>query len=619
MSIHSAHRKRLASGALTITAVGLTALTVMACKWPPGTPGTTPGPQPEDPRDLKTLDARRAQDIKSLGFELIASPRLCFLRPRVDAASIDVDRSLFVHDRATLDAGDFSLRRTLGKIVSDATGAGAVGVTAQTLFRDLWDTQNPRATGATAVGAHCDDNGTTLNGFPNACRPSDGAQATSANLDGQINAYRAIGLVNRIDLAAEGWKNCGEHRIVYGRQGAGIQRSFIIFEAVLPNPRPGCQSGCRAVADHWHSLAAIDDAAERAAKLEELFYEGLPGFRPVVHVDHYSAKGTASRYGSSGSGQIRTNQFLEQPWMLKEFKLALDCSQQPCQLATVPIPVKVNPDGNLWTESAAGLANQFQQNVVLPQVASLGQSGLNAFSYQVPAAFNAARSEAQTGGLADNYGEAYTAAPGQPNGFRSDLVAQVATTAPALTDRQIVNRAAALSCAGCHQPSVFGLRQANAIGPGQTWPDSASFVHVSTTAVAGVHQLSPALRDEFLPARAENLAALLSANTCPCKPKLGKIEIPRLEREVFIRPPRSLEDLRLGEDRMKALLDTDLSNQGKERLPDFTLDRKAQSLDLPVVRKASAATRAQVLRVEVQKLVAEEPPRKTVGGSFRVH
>jgi hypothetical protein len=485
------------------------------------------------------------------------------------------------------------------------------------VFRDLWDTQNPVASAATPTGAHCDDNATTLNGFPNACRTTDGNQAKAANLAAEINTYRAVGLVNRLDLAADGWKNCGEHRIVYGREGAGNDRSFIIFEAVLPNPRPGCQSGCRAVAEHWYALSTIDDAAERARRLERLFYTGLPGYRPVVHVDHYSAKGTSTGYGNSGSGQIRTNQFLQQPWMLKEFKLALDCSLRPCKLAVVPIPVKVNPDGNLWRERTTGLANTFQQSVVLSQVANLAVNDLNGFSYQVPLAFDAARSNSQTGGLADDYLESYTSTAGVAGGFRN----QVRDAVPAaLTEQQFVNRATALSCAGCHQPSTFGLLNEDSIGAGMAWPASAGFVHVKAEATAGVHELSPALTTVFLPERAKNLASFLSSPACLCLDK--RIQIPEARlREALPNEPRGPEDLRLAEQKLKVQIDRDRLQQGQPALPSLEPDLRAQPLVLEEVRAAgkSEILRAAALRRSVLKIVAEEPPRRTVSGSFRVH
>ena len=138
------------------------------------------------------------------------------------------------------------------------------------------------------------------------------------------------------------------------------ERSFIIFEAVLPNPKPGCQSGCKPVAQFWASLSGLS-AVERAAELERFFYQGLPGFRPVVHIDHYSGLGAASAYGSSGSGQIRTNERLgNEPWALREYHLALHCDlpctpggSSPPVLDVVPTMTKANPFGWLWNQDVA--------------------------------------------------------------------------------------------------------------------------------------------------------------------------------------------------------------------------------------------------------------------------
>ncbi|HEX7842065.1 MAG TPA: hypothetical protein VF469_31555 [Kofleriaceae bacterium] len=566
---------------------------------------------------LADLERLRIAQSDALPFEGLKPINFCFAPPPVDPATINVDRSLFVHDTATLTAVDFSLRRTLGKIASDAAAAGATGATAETLFRDLWDTQNPQASAATPTGAQCDVNGPPLNGFPNVCRPTDGAQAKAANLDAEMATYQPVGIVNRLDLAAEGWKNCGEHRIVYGRVGAGVQRSFIIFEAVLPNPRPGCESGCRAVADHWFQLSSVADPVERAKRLEQLFYTGLPGYEPVVRLDHYAAK-TSGGY-SGGSGQIRTNQFLESPWMLKEFKLALDCTTSPCLVEPVPIPVKVNPDGTLWTETTLGLANEFQQNVVLPQVTSLGVNDINKFSYQVALQFDATRSQPQSPPINDFYSEAYTAVPGVPGGFRSALVTAAAATSPVLTDTQIVNRATALSCAGCHMPSSFGLTAANSIGPGMSWPNSATFVHVKAEAVAGVHALSSALTTTFLPARAKNLASMLSDNVCFCRFRKLPIDTSRFEQVVFAKPPATLADIRTAEVTLKQQIDTELTRQKLSPLPDLAPETRSTPLVLDEVKAAGPdpAARSAALRTAVQKLVASEPPRKTVTGHFR--
>ena len=50
------------------------------------------------------------------------------------ASAIDAHRSLFVHDRATLDAADFTLLRTLRQIAGQVS-AVAPGITATWIFR----------------------------------------------------------------------------------------------------------------------------------------------------------------------------------------------------------------------------------------------------------------------------------------------------------------------------------------------------------------------------------------------------------------------------------------------------------------------------------------------------
>lgn len=226
------------------------------------------------------------------------------------------------------------------------------------IFRQLWDTQNA-APGVVASSPHCTDNGSTINGYPIACPRAEGleAQGTNAILEQRMRQYAVLALVNRLDLAHQGWRNCGEHRIIYGKRGTGRAKNLIIFEAVLPNPKPGCREGCLPVAQFWKSLSAINNGLTRAQMLEKFYYNGLPGFRPVVHVDHYSATGVSGGYGSSGSGQIRTNQFLQRPWTLKEFKTVIDCGGGPCAFNLVPIMVKVN-----LSIAAAGVAGGMRQS-----------------------------------------------------------------------------------------------------------------------------------------------------------------------------------------------------------------------------------------------------------------
>lgn len=631
-----------------------------------------------DPRELfERNEARRSALLRSLTFAAEPRADMCVAPEQTTPAQIDVDRSLFVHDRATLDAENFSLKRTLGQIASQVATT-VPGTTAVKIFQQLWDTQN--AAPGQINGPHCSDNGSTLNGFPVMCPRAEGNEAggTDAQIEATMEGYTALALVNRLDLAHEGWRNCGEYRIIYGKNLTDIRRNLIIFEAVLPNPKPGCRDGCREVAQFWRSLSAIDAPAERAKLLAAFFYGDqpdtvLPGFRPVVHVDHYSAKGVSGGYGSSGSGQIRTNQFLQGPWMLREFKTAIDCGASPCTFAMVPIMVKVNPHGELWNEDRAqsgplqALAQAFQAGVEA-DVSRLAAADITRIGYSVALEHDAGQSISQPNfpGESDLYLQRFQEATGPVNTFRTAVAAQA--MAHGLSAAQIVNRALTQSCHGCHQPRLFGLEAPNSIGPVLTpngglrtnWPSALSFVHIDTPVDSNLfagnpvflkpdgsgpgHRLSDALTEVFLPARKNFLLSQLNLPTCACRNRFTFLpEGPRRQRALQIQDridERFVQDLapqtreiesqpgtaaaRTARQRAATLnaqrerdLSTQLSAAGLQPVPAAAV----QTLRLNAAREARGdrALEAQLRRQEVLEVVREEPPRRTVTGSFAVH
>jgi hypothetical protein len=637
--------------------------------------------------ELRRLDIVNQLEFLDHHLEL---PRFCVLPLPTRVSDIDPHRSLFVHDTATLLAGNFSLRRTLNQIATQVS-ASVPGTSAVSIFRQFWDTQNPAASAVT-TGPHCTDNAQTVNGFPNACRPhpEEGGEAlgSDAVVDARIGQYHPIALVNRLDLAHEGWRNCGEFRIVYTTELTRINsRNLVIFEAVLPNPTPGCRSGCIPVAQMWKSLSAINSPADRAAQLEQFFYTGLPGFRPVVHVDHYSAAGVTGSYGSSGSGQIRSNQFIngvtgdESRWMLKEFKTVLDCGATPCRFDIVPIGVRVNPWGDLWNEDLANtpadplstLAQAFQSNTVA-EAGRLGNAQLTRFGYSVALPHNAAQSFSTLLHPSippnpvqnDNYRTQFNAAAGPTAVFRNDVAA--AATGLGLSADVLVNRALAQSCAGCHNPSGFGLRTADSIGPSLTpsgavvtsWPEAAR-VHVETHAstlaeLSGPayptgwgHALSPALHDVFLPDRRNFLVGQLNASVCPCPNRFRAFapiaergvtlqnkalaefepEAQRVRREVVERLKRGgpvplAESLAFDRRAAAAIGRVEQSLAASREslgLPSNQISLKPQALVLGAAKRAGndAALERALRQQEVEALLAQEPPRRTVTGSFSVH
>lgn len=608
--------------------------------------------------------------------------KVCLPSPPTAPSDIDPHRSLMVHDLSTLTARDFSLKRTMDQLASQVS-ALVPGTTGASIFRQFWDIQNP-ADQAVTAGPRCSDGAGTLNGLPHACRPRNSSEEGHEALgdDATINArmngtpggfagYVPLALVNRLDLAHEGWRNCGEYRIVYGRELAlPAARNLIIFEGVLPNPTPGCRSGCKPVMQMWKSLSAMSSASDRAAKLEEFFYTGLPGFRPVVHVDHYSAKGVTGAYGGSGSGQIRTNQFIQTTrWMLKEFKTALNCSSSPCKFEIKPIPVKVNPWGELWNEDLANtpanplspLAQAFQSNT-LAQTPLLGNSSLMRFSYSVSLPHNAPQSFSQAplnpifatpssqGPFAtwtDQYRTQFSAAAGPINVFRTGL--QAGAAVHGLTAAQLVNRATAQSCAGCHNPSGFGLLAPNSIGPATTptgaivtsWPDSLEFfVHLGTFPSAlpelsnpafasnQGHPLSPALHDVFLPDRKNFLIDQLNAITCPCTHRFTTLSAEARELaqkrqsallEQFVPQATQWQSLlseRLARSRTLSLeesLKLDAQRASISQQQEKAMTEMRRALGMPSV---AIGPKPQPL---TRESVVQEPSRRTITGSFRTH
>ncbi|NQY36572.1 MAG: hypothetical protein HRT37_16690 [Alteromonadaceae bacterium] len=93
-----------------------------------------------------------------------------------------------------------------------------------------------------------------------------------------------------------------------------------------------------------------------------------------------------------------------------------------------------------------------------------------------------------------------------------------------LTVEQVINRATAMTCGGCHQPSAFQLTKALSIGQkvegeGEcgdddddgSWPDSMGFVHIDERLVGQQPEftLSPALRCLFLPTRKTDFESVI--------------------------------------------------------------------------------------------------------------
>ena len=166
---------------------------------------------------------------------------------------IDPRRSLFITEVEVVQHA-ISLEDVLGQLARDSR---IVGLTARDLWDQWWDTQNTSP--GLGLGVNCDtfadsQGNPAINGFPIECPRNEGDEINAEPFNPEtLSFYEPIALVNRMDLMPDNGDNCGEHRVIFARRSGvnnDLRRNLLIFEAVLPNPNPGCEAnGCRAVAE----------------------------------------------------------------------------------------------------------------------------------------------------------------------------------------------------------------------------------------------------------------------------------------------------------------------------------------------------------------------------------
>ena len=332
-----------------------------------------------------------------------------------------------------------------------------------------------------------------------------GEASLNAELLLRDNALKPVALFNRFDLTPASGENCGEARIVYGFDDPSHQeargRFFLIFEAIYPNPSPAKGlAGCLPVADFWASLS-VD--ANPIDALERFYYDGVEqsgvSLPPVVTFDNYSFNG----------GQVRTNHFINFfNWQLREFRTVSGANRNiEFEMDTV----KVNPLTELYRsevavrdklalgDDAAGLLRDFRSDFLNEYIDQLLQPELsgkrlandiiNGIGLHPDNRYNEFQSDAQGNSDVPRF---------DPN--ETEFINQVtAKLQPGITQSMLLARADAMTCGGCHQTS-----NNTEVAPGVRWPSSGTFVHVNE---AG--NLSPALRDVFLPARAQVLSEFI--------------------------------------------------------------------------------------------------------------
>ncbi len=364
------------------------------------------------------------------------------------------------------------------------------------LYQQVWDSfasaDQARVPGAVHCGDETTDGVSTLNGYPIDCNRSELFQVDN------LGAFFATAFVNRIDLAPANGAHCGQQRMIFANNA--LNRAFMIVEAQIPNPAPELGiEGCRPLAQFWLEQNTISDSFERGQRLAQAFLFGEPTLEQFGFGPFYTAENV-----TVGSGQIRTNTFDQDPWTLREFKLALDGDL----LRAIPFPVAESPHGALWNENAPLPAGEAcRESFLSAALDGLLTDELSQMSFVVDGACKDAESR-------NDFSQDYA---GQlSDGFRAQLEEKLLGTGLSAVD--IANRARfAGSCIGCHQEASGSF-----LGNGVFAPFSVDFPQVTEfpQACTGGEQgscfpPSPALASTFLPERMLVMSGLLGVPNIP--------------------------------------------------------------------------------------------------------
>lgn len=444
-------------------------------------------------------------------FTLAASARHRAAAPPVNApsepiTSLNARRSMVVTDIALLEG--FTFQRFLDQIIARS---GVHNVTSAQLYRQWFDTQNPKPGLADPAGPHCDDfmtNGTySFNGYPRRCPTAEGMFAATPYTSGE---YFPIALVNRFDQTPSDGSNCGQYRVIYAKQMAPGLRMHIILEPVVRNPNPSAGlAGCRPIAQFWADLTKIDSIAERRAKLEQFYFDGIPGVAPVIDPDHFGVTG----------GGIRTTQISEinsAPRMY-QFHVTKDCSSGDCTLRMTPDVLNNMVFGDLFLSTDnSGKAKAFR-DVFVEQVPNLAVRNANEFFMDIPRDYQIAESDPYDDIIkAFEYVKSFNKTKITAPDFRNRIQAKLTAISSTLTPEDIVHRAETQNCVGCHFLS-------GPVGEGVSFPKSIDGIqHVTEdTKEPGEggqrYLISDGMRDGFIPHRMQILIDYLNTGKAPVR------------------------------------------------------------------------------------------------------
>lgn len=276
----------------------------------------------------------------------------------------------------------------------------------------------------------------------------------------------------------------------------------MILEAQIPNPHPECGvDACRPLAQAWQDLSTSDPGT-RAKLLHEMFLTGSASLTQAGFPAFMSANSM-----TVGSGTIRTNNFDDEPWTLREFKVVVN--EGGGEVIAVPFPVAESPSGELWNDQSTHPAAEACRANFLEALEGVLTDNVSRMRFVVADACK--NSESQNDFFSEDYATHLAAGSGA---FAKEIEARIEGTG--LTARDIANRARfGGSCIGCHMEASMSFLGNGVFAPFvRDFPQILEFPEPCPDGSLNCSGISPGLRDNFLPHRQAIHATLLSRPAC---------------------------------------------------------------------------------------------------------
>lgn len=399
--------------------------------------------------------------------------------------------SLIVNDNAVLSASGIALSDVFSNL------ARAIPSESIRLFKQFWASQKSD-TGM--------DSPFTCSG-PNFSTPvcdrleTNVALMDDSDVQKEMDRYKLVAVVNALHDRADNWDDCGEQRMIFSLQNDS--RGSINLNVSARIPSNNGINGCLPLIKFWRDLPHMSKLSQ-AAQIRDAFIENTSGVMgtPFIHPDHFS--------GGYNGGKIQSNQSIGGEWLLREHRLVNQCDEGNCwNIETVA--ASGNPVGELF-QSSSGL--WFDLEVVVDT--GLSHSSFSELQFNTPEYINRVDSFSSGGDAMENDFLSYYLT--DPDPMMTDFILDAvlankvnADNSPVLPE-QVFARATGMTCAGCHNPEIFGITGEGKIGslslPDGSllsqWPKSQGFTHINDKG-----ELSPALKDVFIPIRQHDFISIL--------------------------------------------------------------------------------------------------------------